>query len=132
MADFIPVRIPDQDINGNPNPHGTYPDFRKRMLGAGGATVTGTGAWLRVPDNDKKLLCLYPQTRTGALGAAAVEIHGAVELADVADNSFFVVLGTLNSSSPKLQVTENWSYLRVRVTTAGAAAIQVGLVANEE
>jgi hypothetical protein len=132
VADFTPVRIPDMDINGVPSPHGTYPDFRKRMLGSAGATAAGTGAWIRVPDNDKKLLCLYPASRTGTLGAAVVEVHGAIELADVADNSFHVVLATLNAGSPKVQVSENWSYLRVRVTTPGAAAIQVGLVANEE
>ncbi len=132
MADFIVTRITDNDINGNPTPHGMYPDFRKRLLGADGASVAGTGAWIRVPDNDKKLVFLYNASRTGAVGAAVVEIHAAIELADVPDNSAHVVVATLNSAAPKAQISECWSYMRAKVTTAGAVAVQVGLVSNEE
>jgi hypothetical protein len=132
VADFIVTRITDNDINGNPTPHGMYPDFRKRLLGADGAAVTGTGAWVRVPDNDKKLLFLYNNSRTGVVGAAVVEIHAAIELADVPDNSAHVVVATLNAGAPKAQISECWSYMRAKVTTPGAAAVQVGLVSNEE
>jgi hypothetical protein len=122
----------DQDVNGNATPHGTYPDFRKRLLGEAGATVAGTGAWVRVPDNDKKLVFLYNASRTGAVGAAVAEVHGAMELAAVPDNTAHVVLATLNAGAPKAQISENWSYMRAVLTTPGAAAVQVGLVANEE
>jgi hypothetical protein len=132
VADYQATRISDNDVNGNAVPHGTYPDFRKRMFGNAGAGVNGFGSWIRVPDNDKKLVFLYNLSRTGGVGAAVVEIHGAVELADAPDNTAYVLLATLNAGTPKAQVTENWSYMRAKLTTAGAAAVQVGLVANEE
>lgn len=132
MADYPVTRISDNDVNGNAVPHGMYPDIRKRLFGNSGAAVLGVGAWVRVPDNDKKLVFLYNLSRTGTVGAAVVEIHGAIELADVPDNTAYVLLATLNAGVPKAQISENWSYMRAKLTTTGAAAVQVGLVANEE
>lgn len=132
MADFRVTRIPDNDVNGNATPHGSYPDFRKRLFGDTGAAGAGLGDWIRVPDNDKKLVFLYNLTRTGGVGAAVALVEGAMELATDPDTTAYVVLATLNAGAPKAQISENWSYMRARLTVPGAAAVQVGLVANEE
>ncbi len=126
MADFTPTRIKDQDINGVYTPSGPAQTMRKRMLGDDGASVTGKSEWVRMTPSSKSFF-LYNVSRTGAVGAAVVQIHGAMELADVPENTAFQLLATLNAAAPHANVTSPWSYMRAEVTVAGASAVQVGM-----
>jgi hypothetical protein len=126
VADFTPTRIKDQDINGVHTPSGPAQTMRKRLLGDAGATVAGKGEWVRMASSSKTFF-LYNVSRTGAVGAAVVQIHGAMELADVPENTAFQLLATLNAATPHFNVTAPWSYMRAEVTVPGAAAVQVGM-----
>lgn len=135
MADFTVSRIPELGDRGLAGSNGILPDFRKRLLGDTGALAPGIGAWIRVPENAIRIVHLYSHDLLAAtaIGSPIVEIHGASDLHQTTpDLSPFVLLGTLNSAVLKLLVTEPWSYMRAKVTTAGAVAVQVGLVCEHD
>lgn len=126
MADFTPTRIKDQDINGVHTPRGPAQTMRKRLLGDAGAVLAGKGDWVFTASSSKTFF-LYNVSRTGAVGDAVVQIHGAMELADVPEDTAFQLLATLNAATPYSDQIGSWSYMRAEVITPGAAAVQVGM-----
>ncbi len=138
MANFIPKRIPDENsppANGAvTTSSGSINEVSKRLLGEAGSDAQGVGDWVRTHAYWKTFF-LYPQDRLQAtgVGAAVVTIEACMELPDnpaQRDNAAFVVLATLDSTTRTFSTENPWRYVRARVTTAAAFAVQVGLEAQ--
>lgn len=133
MADFDPIKMPDDSVRGVATGVSTagFVYQGKRLLGQNGTTVTGVGDWIRT-NGLRKTFFLYPQDRktAGNVVGASVEIQACMELPDAVadrDAAYKTVLATLTPAAPSLSTEAIWRYVRAEVKIVGAGAIQVGV-----
>jgi hypothetical protein len=101
------------------------------MLGDAGASAAGVSEWREVRNMGKKTLQMYSAgpDQSDSIAAAVFEVHGAMEL-DV-DNpdteTDYFLLGTIDNAGRILSIDHNVGFIRVKMTTAPANNVQVGL-----
>lgn len=133
MSDFeVYPTVEDRTRNVNQGPGTTGVMMAsRRMLGQAGATATGVSNWYR-SDGLWKTFFLGPQDRLQAtgVGAAVVVIDACMELPDNPndpDDAAYFELGTLNTSTRSISTENPWRWVRARVTTPAAFAVNVFL-----
>jgi hypothetical protein len=133
VADFPISKMTDQDVNGVSTIVGTTGILMasKRLLGDDGASAVGNGGWYR-SNGFWKTFMLYINDRKTAIAAGVVLIDACMELASDPDDpdadTQFVTIATLNAGAKSFSTEIPWRWIRARVTTADANALQVGLI----